>query len=94
MELKVELRAQPKIGRLAHQAAVVLNSAGWTKSSRKQAPACYTSARHQASRCETDVALLWDKVLTGTGSRAGNTLNDMPPIGDVWRGCQDVQLTE
>ena len=43
MELKVELRAQPKIGRLAHQAAVVLNSAGWTKSSREQAPACYTS---------------------------------------------------
>ena len=31
------------------------------------------------------------KVLTG---RAGNALNDMPPIGDVWRVCQDVQLTE
>ena len=60
VELKVKLRVQPKIGRLAHQAAAVLNSAGWTKSSREQAPACYTSARHQASRCETDVALLWD----------------------------------
>ena len=39
VELKVELRAQPKIGRLAHQAAVVLNSAGWAKSSHKPQPA-------------------------------------------------------
>ena len=45
VEPKVELGAQPKIGRL------VLNSAGWT-SSRKQAPACKTSVRHQASRCK------------------------------------------
>ena len=43
-------------GRLAYKAAVVLNLADWSGSSRKQAPACYTSARRQASRCETDVA--------------------------------------
>ena len=43
----MELRLQPKIGRLAHQAAVDLSSAGWAKSSREQAPACYTSARHK-----------------------------------------------
>ena len=37
VELKVELRLQPKIGRLAHQAAVDLGSAGYAKSSREQA---------------------------------------------------------
>ena len=57
VELKVELRLQPKIGRLAHQAAVDLSFAGRAKSSREQAPAYYTSARHQANRRETDVAL-------------------------------------
>ena len=75
----MELRLQPKIGRLAHQAAVDLGSAGWAKSSREQAPAYYTSAR-QANRRETDVALRGDQgshpltccktrnSLTGTGT--------------------------
>ena len=57
----MELRLQPKIGRLAHQAAVDLSSAGWAQSSREQAPAYYTSARHQANRRETDVALRGDQ---------------------------------
>ena len=57
MELRVEPRLQPKIGRLAHQAAADLGSAGEARSSREQAPAYYTSARHQSSRRETGVAL-------------------------------------
>ena len=56
VERKVKLRVQPKLGGLAHKAAVVLDLADWSESSRKQTPACYTNARHQASRCETDVA--------------------------------------
>ena len=51
-------RLQPKIGRLALQAAVDLSSAGWSRSSREQASAYYTSARHQADRRETDVSSL------------------------------------
>ena len=54
-------RVQHKVGYRAHQAEVVLNSACWAKRSRKQAPACYTSARQQASRCETGTRLQWDQ---------------------------------
>ena len=54
-------RVQHKVGYRAHQAEVVLNSACWAKRSRKQAPACYTSARQQASRCETGTRLHWDQ---------------------------------
>ena len=61
VERKVERRLQPKVGRLAHQAAAELGSAGWAKSSREQAPACYTSAGHQANRRETGVALRGDQ---------------------------------
>ena len=52
--LKVEggAKGAAQAGRLAHKAAVVLNLADWSESSRKQALACYTSARHQASRCD------------------------------------------
>ena len=101
VELKVELRAQPKIGRLAHQAAVVLNSAGWTKSSREQAPACYTSARHQASRCETDVALLWGQGTTSGGcAKMGSWPTEAPkgalgprgrPAGVLAPGTQNLR---
>ena len=59
--LKAVHRVQHKVGCRAHQAEVVLNSACWAKSSRKQAPACYTSARHHASRCETGTRLHWDQ---------------------------------
>ena len=58
--LKAVHRVQHKVGCRAHQAEVVLNSACWAKSSRKQAPACYTSARQHA-RCETSTRLHWDQ---------------------------------
>ena len=45
----------------------------------------------RVDRCST---ALRARVLMGTGSKAGNALNDMPSIGKVWRVCQDVQLTE
>ena len=82
----MELRLQPKIGRLAHPAAVVLSSAGWTKSSREQAPACYTSARHQSNRRETDVALLWDQGSSLAHAAERATLTDTTPISEAAAG--------
>ena len=58
--LKAALRVQHMVGEQAHQAEVVRNLAGRTWSSRKQAPACYTSARQHAGRCETHKSLRWD----------------------------------
>ena len=49
------------VGYRAHLAEVVLKMACWAKSSRKQAPACYTSARPHANRCETGTRLHWDQ---------------------------------
>ena len=60
-ELKAVHRVQHKVGYRAHQAEVVLNLACWTKSLPKQASACYTSARQQASRCETVTRLHSDQ---------------------------------
>ena len=54
-------RVQHKVGYRAHLAEVVQDMACWAKSSRKQAPACYTSARQHASRCETGTRLHWDQ---------------------------------
>ena len=42
--LKAVHWVQHTVGYRAHLAEVVLNMACWAKSSRKQAPACYTSA--------------------------------------------------
>ena len=52
---------QQKTDEQAHQAEVVLTMACWTESSRKQAPAYYTSARQHASRCETGTKAHWDQ---------------------------------
>ena len=59
--LKAVRRVQHTVGYRAHRAEVVLDMACWAKSSRKQAPACYTSARPHANRCETGTRLHWDQ---------------------------------
>ena len=85
----MELRLQPKTGRLALQAAVDLGSAGRSKSSREQAPACYTGVRHPANRRETIVALHWDQgsSLSHAAKRATHSLTRS--TGQ----CQDVQVS-
>ena len=77
--LKTAHRAQHMVGDRAHRAEVVLNLACWTRSSRKQAPACYTSARQHAGRCETGARLgtrgphlhMLPKGITVTGTKHG-----------------------
>ena len=59
--LKTAHRVPHMVGGRAHRAEVVRDLACWTGSSRKQAPACYTSARQHASRCETGTRWHWDQ---------------------------------
>ena len=53
-----------------------LGSAGRSRSSREQAPAYYTSVRHQANRRETGEALHWDQgsSLAHAAKRASHSL--------------------
>ena len=66
---------------------IVRNLTCWAASSRKRAPACYTSESHRARRCETRAKPRWDQWSGWHILNEGITDTGMPRMPRMGSAC-------